>query len=232
MLKIKGFFSRKKNEIVKEYFLLDGKSHFNAKEAYKMLRVNLLYTLAAKNLKTIVVTSSSSNEGKSTVTANIANTFAENGSKVLIIDADLRKPVQHNFFKVDNSLGLSNILLNKKNEIKLINISENLDLLTAGPVPPNPSELLGCDAMKELMKYLKSKYDFIILDTPPINVVSDTKVLLDDSVGALLVAKQKQTTNKELKKAVEQINMTDSGILGIVLNAVDNKNKEYYYEDW
>ena len=150
--------------------LTDKDIPFNVIESYKTIRANILFTAADSDKKIIAVSSSNPGEGKSTSAANLAVVLAQTGSKVLLIDADMRKPVQHKIFKVRNNEGLSTLIIKKSsvtNSVKS-NIINNLSLLTSGPIPPNPSELLASDNFKALMDKFSSQYDYIIIARKPV----------------------------------------------------------------
>lgn len=202
---------------------------FSIIESYKTVRTNLLYSIAANKTKVIVVSSAGANEGKSTTCANIAITLSQTSSKVLLIDADMRKPNQHKIFKLDNSFGLSSLIGGFKPICDTVqkDIRPNLDILTAGQIPPNPTELLSSQNMKDLVETLTQCYDYIIIDTPPVNIVSDVLVLIQEDVGIVFVCRQNQTTSDEIKRAVESVKFTGAKILGIVLSFVSSKEKIY-----
>ena len=150
-------------------------------------------------------------------------------AKVVIVDADMRKPVLHKIFRVSNNNGLSKLLsgLIKPEDCINKSIMPNLDLINAGPIPPNPSELLGSERMAGLLQTLSASYDYIFLDAPPINVVADSLMFLDKTAGAILVARQKQTHYDELQKAAESIRNLHSSVLGVVITDVSETNKPY-----
>ena len=207
---------------------LGAETPFNILEAYKTARTNLLFALAATNSNITIVSSALPNEGKSVTCSNMAIAMSQTGSRVLLIDADLRKPVQHKIFRVDNNKGLSRLLVgfdSLEDTIKK-NVERNLDLITTGPLPPIPSELLGSQKMEELLAEMSKVYDYIFIDTPPVNVVTDTLVVSrHGSSGILLVARQKQTTHEDLQKAIKSIKFAQTNILGILLSDVEEKQK-------
>jgi capsular exopolysaccharide synthesis family protein len=202
---------------------------FQVSEAYKTLRTNLLFTLAARRNKAVVISSASPNEGKSSTCANIAITMSQTGAKVIIIDADLRKPTQHLIFKKANRQGLTDVLAGFNGIKELIDkdVEPGLDLIVSGPIPPNPSELLGTDMMRELIETLTDNSDYIFIDTPPINIVTDATVLAAKTAGVVMVARQQQSTYDDLKKAVSSIEFSGATILGIVINAIKEKQGAY-----
>lgn len=211
---------------------------FRVAEAYKMIRTNLLFTLANANSKVVVFSSAEPSAGKSTLCSNLAIVMAQTGAKVLLIDADMRKPVQHRNFRVSKTLGLSKILgnLNTAEECIQHDITPNLDLLPSGSIPPNPSELLGSDRMKKLLAQAEENYDYVFIDSPPLCVVADALVIAPQSAGVVLVARQKQTTYDELDECIEAIKRIDATMLGVVVtdvcaegaNYMRYDNKRYY----
>ncbi|MEG2597339.1 MAG: CpsD/CapB family tyrosine-protein kinase, partial [Oscillospiraceae bacterium] len=160
---------------------------------------------------------------------NLAITMAQTGAKVILLDADLRKPVQHKIFQKTNTIGISELLSGfaQMNEVMHENVVENLDLITSGAIPPNPSELLGSNNMAQLLDALHEHYDYIFIDTPPINVVADALLLSGKTAGTLLVARQLRTTYDELKKAIESIQQVNGNILGSVITDVKEHDKPY-----
>lgn len=202
---------------------------FQVTEAYKTLRTNLLFALAAGKNKVAVISSAMPSEGKSATCANLAIAMAQTGVRVLLIDADLRKPTQYQIFQTENGKGLTTILAGFSEVTDVIKkkVEKNLDLLTSGPVPPNPSELLGAQRMKDLLFMLEDRYDHIFIDTPPINVVTDALVFAGSTAGLLLIARQGQTTYDELTKAVSSIEFSGANILGLVINGVNERGGRY-----
>ena len=199
-------------------------------EAYRTLRTNIQFSSFDKEVKVIMITSSGPSEGKSTTSSNLAIVMAESGKKTLLIDCDQRKPKLHKIFELTNKIGLSNILAgecSKETAIKSSGIN-NLDLLTSGVRPPNPSELLGSQKMKHFIEDLRTFYDFIILDTPPIIMVTDAQLLSRHADGCLLVVASAQADKNAAIKAKELLEKVDAKILGVVLNKVDTSRKGYY----
>jgi capsular exopolysaccharide synthesis family protein len=208
---------------------LSADSSFQVTEAYKILRTNLLFALAATQNKSIIISSAMPSEGKSATCSNLAITMAQTGANVILIDADLRKPTQHQIFHRNNKQGLTTILAGFDEVAETITkgVEPHLDLVTSGPVPPNPSELLGTDRMAYLINILNEHYDYIFIDTPPINVVTDAMVLAGNAAGVVLVTRQKQSTYDELTKAVSSIEFAGARILGLVINGVNEKSGRY-----
>jgi len=202
-------------------------------EAYKTLRTNIQFSLTDTNggLKVILVTSSGLTEGKSTTAANLAVTFAQSDQKVLLVDCDLRRPVVHRSFTLLNGKGLTNILVEGVDYANLVNTTfvENLGVITSGPKPPNPSELLGSARMKALIERFKENYDTIILDSPPALPVTDAAVLSKLVDGVIIVCEYGQTTFESIAQAKSLLDKVNAKILGVVLNRVPANHKEYYY---
>ncbi len=226
---------KKGTGIEKRSLLSDEGIPFNVAESYKSIRSNIMFTLGTTDKKVIAVSSPNPSEGKSTTAANIAIALAQTDNSVLLIDADLRKPVQHKIFKKRNNDGLSTLIIKKTTPDKAIksNVVNGLDLLTSGPMPPNPSELLASERFKELFEKLAEKYDYVVIDTPPVNVVSDALVIKDLISGILMVLKYSFTTYEDLASCMKQIELAKANTLGFVLNEVDysrgSSNYRYKY---
>lgn len=211
--------------------LTDKDVPFNVVESYKTIRTNILFTVAESDKKVIAVSSANPGEGKSTSAANLAIALAQTGSAVLLIDADMRKPVQHRTFKIKNDEGLSTLIIKKSSMAKSVksNVINNLDLLPSGPLPPNPSELLASNSFKELLGLFSKNYDYVIIDTPPVNVVSDAMVMKDSISGILLVIRYAMTTYEELSSCMKQIGLAQVNMLGFVMNDVHHNHGAAYY---
>lgn len=199
-------------------------------EAYRAVRTNLQFAGAGKQLKCISFTSSTPSEGKSTTISNIALAMAQDDKKVLLIDADMRKPVQHQIFGLFNK-GLSNCIAMNMSLEEAIQPSDhpNLDILTSGPVPPNPSELLGSKKMDELLRQVKNTYDYVLVDMPPVLAVTDAAVLSPKVDGIVFVIKSGKISPDEAKLAKNRLEQAGANILGAVLNAVPQRHSGYGY---
>lgn len=205
---------------------------FAVVEAYKSVRTNLHFLLSENKSKTIVVSSATGGEGKSTTAVNLAIVCSQLGSKVLLIDADLRRPTIHRKLHLPNEQGISNVLVNFcKFDDAVQHINPCLDVITAGPTPPNPSELLSNNNLTQLVKELRTKYEYIIFDTPPINVVSDALALSPNSDGILFVTRSKKTSLAQIRQSLKKIDVAGVRLLGTVLNGADSKHlkNSYYY---
>jgi succinoglycan biosynthesis transport protein ExoP len=203
-----------------------------ASEAFRELRTNLHYISVDKELKTLVVTSPSLGDGKTVTAVNMAVTLAKSGSKVLIIDADLRKPKVHHYFGIKNAEGLTNMLtedIDSKNiNTASIDGISNLSILPSGPIPPNPAEILSSNKMRQMLENLKSEYDIIIVDTPPVGQVTDAAILAGITDGALLVFASAQTRIDMAKRAKKALDSVNTNIVGTVLTKMDIGRTSYY----
>lgn len=202
---------------------------FSVTESYKAIRTNIMFSLAVREKKIIAVTSPNQAEGKSSSAANIALTLAQTEAKVLLIDADLRKPTVHMRFSLENDKGLSEVLgrMCKFDSAVHKDVAKHLDILTCGTCPPNPSELLTSSIMKALLHGLEQRYDYIVIDTPPVNVVTDALGLAPYIGGLVLVCKYNSTTTDEFAAAVQQINFTNADILGVMITQVERGGVGY-----
>jgi capsular exopolysaccharide synthesis family protein len=212
-------------------------THFAPKspisEAYRTLRTNIQYANADRAMKTVLITSSGMGEGKSTSVANLAITFAQMGSKTLLVDTDLRRPVLHGIFEQSRNEGLTNILvgrLSMEEAIKPTKI-DHLSLLTSGTLPPNPSELLGSKMMEKFIKSAVSTYDIVLFDTPPVIAVTDAAVLAPNVDGAILVIRSGVTNQNALSRSKMLLDNVKANVLGILVNGmtVDRMMGSYYY---
>lgn len=202
---------------------------FAVVEAYKTIRTNLTYLLASSETKVFGITSPEAGEGKSTTSVNMAIAFSQLGDKVLLIDADMRRSSIHKKLKLENSLGLSNVLAGFNKHTEVINhISDTLDVITAGQVPPNPSELLGSARFKELLDAVGKDYSYVIIDTPPVDVVTDALVIAPQTAGLVLVVKDQVTPTDSISRAIEAAKFANINILGAVMNAANPKSGVRY----
>ena len=191
---------------------LDPGLKFRIEESYKSIRTNIMLSVIKNGCKTIVVSSSNAGEGKTTTSINLAISLSQADQRVLLIDGDLRKPKIHHYFSIPNAPGLTNFLSdvanNKSRNADLFNTVHpteiaNLSIITSGSIPPNPAEILGSELMSEFLKEISKHFDYIIIDTPPINVVSDALPVVRMSDGIIVVIKSNSSTHPELAKTIE-----------------------------
>ncbi len=200
-------------------------------EQYRTIRTNLQFSSVDKPLQSILVTSAGPAAGKSITAANLAVVYAQQGKRTLLIDADLRKPTVHYTFRLDNLRGLSNVLVGDSTLEGAVGHSgvDNLDILSCGPIPPNPSELLASKRMEEILKLATQLYDFVIFDTPPALAVTDAKILANIVDGSLLVYRSGTTEAEEAERAAELMKDSKARLLGAILNDRTKNNSNYYY---
>ena len=224
-------------------YLLSKASEMELIESYAKLRINLMYTLSGKKNHVVEVTSAVSGEGKSTIAANLAISCAMSGKRVLLIDADMRRACQQDVFHYEADLpGLSNVLAGNCGWADTVvpGGQELLSVMPAGQIPPNPSELLESDAMRQLLKEVDQAYDLVLLDVPPINIVADPLTLSADVAGSVFVVRQGFSTHKEIRKALISAEMTGMDILGFVYYGENQlqdtisgyKNYKNYYQKY
>ena len=204
--------------------LLCSNMHFDAKEAYKLLRTNIMFTLPDNNggCRAVGITSAIRGEGKSTCAINLAYTFAQTGSRVLLIDMDMRLPSISKKLEIKpkSGLGLSDYLIGNatiKDIVVKIDGQKNWNTIFSGSIPPTPAELIGSENMKKLIDKLKKEYDYIIVDLPPVNVVSDALVAKDICDGFLLVVREGYSDKRSLSDCIRQMEFIDANILGFVM---------------
>ncbi|EOU1702921.1 CpsD/CapB family tyrosine-protein kinase [Clostridium perfringens] len=212
--------------------LVDKEPKSSAAESYRGLRTSLEYSSIDKELKHIVVTSSEPGEGKSTVVCNLSSVIAQNNKKVIILDCDLRRPTIHKKFGISNSIGLTEYIVGKNDLNSIIQeLNENLNIITSGRIPPNPSEVLSSKTMENLLKVLSERYDYIILDTPPLTVVTDSQILAGKCDGTILVVRAEATSKESIIKAYKELEKVRANVLGSVLNGIKGDKVYYYSED-
>lgn len=201
-------------------------------EQFRTLRTNINFSVPDKELQTLLFTSASPGEGKSTVAANTAVVFAQEGKRVLLVDADMRKPTVHYTFHLTNTLGLSNILTRQAEVVDVVKVCdvENLHIMTCGPIPPNPAELLGSKTMGKVMDDMKNHFDMIIFDAPPVLSVTDAQILSNVCDGTVLVMSAGDTEKEGILKAKEALVSSQAKIIGAVLNNYELDRDNYYYQ--
>jgi succinoglycan biosynthesis transport protein ExoP len=200
-------------------------------EAFRAIRTNVLFSSADEGSKSIVVTSTGPGEGKSVVSANIAKSLALAGQRVLLMDADMRRPKTHEIFGVSVEPGLSNLLVgeSKASETVKRTLTPNLWLMAAGKLPPNPAELLGSKRFREFMATLRDHFDWVIIDSPPVMAVTDASVIAHNATGVVFVVAAEMTSKGAAKAALDQLDAAKAKYVGGILNRVDVKRNSYYY---
>lgn len=214
------------------------KSQFDNMEVYRQLRTNIEYSSFNKDIQVICVTSSNPAEGKSSVASNLATVAIAKYERVLLIDCDLRKPVQHKLFKVSNKLGISNLMKDKSEvdleiggyfqKFKDNSTDGKLYVLTSGKSVPNPQEMLASERFKELIEKFREMFDYIIIDCPPLNAVADAIPVSSIVDGTLFVVSAMDTDKREAKNALTMLQRNGANVLGCVLTKVDITSKSYY----
>ncbi len=237
----------KNNEKYYNYYNIDGSNssqktpkvinianvtNFRFVESYKSLRTNIMFAVPAKenvNTRKIMFTSACPGEGKTTTTVNLAVALSETEKKVLLIDADMRKPTVHKYFNIESRVGLSNLLsgMNSiKESVQQIDGMPNLFVIPSGILPPNPSELLGSSAMGKVLSELEKEYDYIVFDTPPVNIVSDALSLVGSIDGVAFVISPGKSTYPEVSKAIDTLKFANANIIGAVMNGSHDSRKK------
>ena len=215
--------------------LLVNETNFSVIESYKAIRANINFTVTAQGCKKIMVCSPHSGEGKSTTCVNLAITIAQTGASVLLIDCDLRRPSVHKLLKINNDVGMSHYLSNMlaiPEIVKETNISY-LNVITAGVIPPNPSELLASPKIGELFEEIEKRFiDYIIIDTAPICIVSDVLPMSKLCNGVILIVNHMETKHPSIKEALEKLNFAGANVVGMILNKIKIKHNYKSYKNY
>lgn len=200
-------------------------------EQYRTIRTNIEFSSVDAEIQTLMITSPGPAEGKSTTAANLAVVFAQQAKKVLLVDTDLRKPTVHYTFNQNNTYGLTSVLSKQKALSDAVNLTDQpyLSVLTSGPIPPNPAELLGSKAMEQFLEEAKEEYDVVLFDTPPVLAVTDAQILANRCDGTLLVVYSGKTEMEEATKAKDLLTAAKGKLLGMVLNHKKLQSSDYYY---
>ncbi|KAB2445571.1 CpsD/CapB family tyrosine-protein kinase [Bacillus luti] len=228
---LNSLFKKKKNHRQRRQLIAHQQPKSPISEQFRNIRTNVEFASVDTNLHSIMVTSANPSEGKTTVTANMAVVFAQQGKKVLLIDADMRKPAMHQVFQVDNIFGLTNVLTHSERLEKCVQttVVDNLHFLACGPIPPNPAELLGSSSMKSLLSEVYAKYDLVIFDTAPILPVTDAQIMANQCDASVLVIRSGATEKEAALKAKQALDSAKGKLFGVVLNDKEQSGSEYYY---
>jgi len=234
LLRLRSGNGRNGNGKVNPALLLDLDQRSPLAEAYRQLRTSVLLSSPGHAPKTLVVTSCVPSEGKTTTAINLAVSLAQTGARVLVIDADMRRPSIHSSFGIENQRGLCNILANEMTEAETLNMIQQekesgLYLLTSGPIPPNPAELIGSEQMRKLLLGLAATFDHIVIDSPPIASFTDGVLLSAISDGVILVVHASECSRKVVLRSQQALEEVGAKVFGVVLNRVDVRSPDYYY---
>ncbi|WBY45278.1 CpsD/CapB family tyrosine-protein kinase [Bacillus velezensis] len=223
-----GFRKKKSRRGLAQISVLHHKSL--VAEQYRTIRTNIEFSSVQTYLRSILVTSSVPGEGKSFSAANLAAVFAQQEKKVLLVDADLRKPTIHETYQLENVQGLTNVLVGNASlgETVQKTLIDNLYVLTSGPTPPNPAELLSSKAMGELIQEMYSRYSLVIFDSPPLLAVTDGQILANQTDGSVLVVLSGKTKMDTVQKARDALQQSKAKLLGALLNKKKIKKTEHY----
>lgn len=209
--------------------MLTANSPFAIREAYNSIRAKLIFTGRGEKCPVFAVTSAMMHDGKTTNAVNLAISIANTTKKVLLIDGDMRKPTVHRYFGLENKNGLSEILAGLTNEVKIRKTEvENLHVLTSGQIPPNPAELFGSRQMDNLLSYVRDFFDYVIIDTPPVNLVTDAAILAEKITGYVFVVQSGKNHYYELSYALETIQTMNGNVVGLILNDAAGKSGSHY----
>ena len=223
-----GLFTKKNKQNKEKELILTQEVPFLVEEAYKSLRTNVVFSLPKEENKIVEITSAYQNEGKSVTAINLAISLARNGAKVALVDCDLRLPTVAQKLEIPQEPGLTQLLFDQNSLQEVVcHHDSGVDVIPAGSLPPNPSEILGSDSMTGLLESLKEQYEYVILDAPPVSVVTDAAVLAPEVSGIVLVVRQGQTREEGINAAVKQLQMASGKILGFVLTDATMEQKAY-----
>lgn len=204
-------------------------------EQFRMVRTNLEFSIVDKDLKSFLVTSLAPGAGKSTMSTNLAATFATQGKKVLLVDTDMRKPTIHKILKMKNNEGLSTLITSKAAAIfEYIEKTEfeNMYVLTSGATPPNPAELISSKRMEQLIEEMEQAFDLVIFDTPPVLAVADSQIMAGKVDGTLFVLRKGVDTKEQIQSANERMESVNANILGAIYNRIEPSDDAYYYYEY
>lgn len=202
-------------------------------EQFRVVRTNLEFAIVDKDLKSFLITSLAPNSGKSTISSNLAATFAAQKKRVLLVDTDMRKPTIHKIFRLRNNEGLSTLITSKEAKVMEYVTKteyENVFVMTSGATPPNPAELISSKRMEQLIEEMEQLFDLVIFDTPPVLAVADSQILSGKVDGTLFVMRKGVDTKEQVQIAVERMSSVNANVLGVIYNRVEATDNAYYYE--
>lgn len=232
-------FKRKKEKLEKNLNSPGIISMINPKsivaEQFRMVRTNLEFSIVDKDLKSFLVTSLAPSAGKSTISTNLAATFATQGKRVLLVDTDMRKPTIHKILKMRNNEGLSTLITSKEAIIfEYIEKTEfeNMYVLTSGATPPNPAELISSKRMEQLIEEMEQAFDLVIFDTPPVLAVADSQIMAGKVDGTLFVLRKGVDTKEQIQSANERMQSVNANVLGAIYNRIEPSDDAYYYYEY
>ena len=202
-----------------------------AAEAYRVIRTNLIFSAPGARGRIVLFGSANPGEGKTTTVANLAASLAQNGARVLAVDADLRRPTLHRHFGLDHTPGLSDAVVGRSKLTEVVRATSvsGLSVIPCGYIPPNPAELLGSESLREVLHGLRKRYDWVLVDAPPILAMADTPVLCPFVDGLVLVVWSESSSRPALRRALDQLERVGGKLTGVVLNKVDLQRNAYYY---
>ena len=212
--------------------VVSGRPKSIVSEQFRSVKTNIHFSMIDQDLKTLVVTSAGPESGKSVIAANLAATFASEDKSVLLVDADLRKPTVHKTFRLRNTDGLTTLLMQRNTSLSDLiykTHTEGLYLITSGPVPPNPADILASKRMDSLKEEMEEMFDLIIFDTPPVLPVTDAQIMASKTDGTIFVIPQSDVTKEDALKAKELLEMAEANVIGAVVNRGEKTNGSYYY---
>lgn len=211
--------------------LYEKRSKGNQSECFRTIRTNIKYASVDKDKKVLLFTSAEQGDGKSTTAANLAVSFKEDNKSVIIVDCDLRRPTVHKVFNVSNISGITSYLIGEKDlDEVIVNYEGSLDILPCGDIPPNPAEILATEKLENMIKILREKYDYVIIDTTPLGIVADSQILATKVDGIIVVARYEKTKKDSLVECKKTIEKVGGKLIGVIINRTPiNKDQYYYY---